>query len=366
METLWYWLIAVMIALYVLLDGFDLGAGIIHLRVARTDAERQQVIGSIGPVWGANEVWLLAAAGTLYFVFPALYAGGFSGFYLPLVIVLWLLIVRGISIEFRGHVESPVWAPLWDVLFSFSSALLAIFYGAALGNVVRGVPLDAQGYFFEPLWTNFRVGTDNGILDWYTLLVGLTAYLALAMHGALWVAARTQGPVHDRARSAAKGAWLGVLVFSLVISWVTFSVQPHVLESFRQRPYGWVLPLIAIGGLVDVRWLLRGQESSRSGAVFIASCVYLLGILASVVFGVYPYVLPSSTDPAFALTIRNASAAPYGLKVGLVWWVIGMALATGYFAFVYRLAFRRTAHASKSDTHYNRENRDSTTKINSA
>jgi len=348
METVWFCLIAVMLTVYVVLDGFDLGAGIVHLGVARTDAERCQVLSTIAPVWDGNEVWLLAAGGTLYFAFPALCASGFSGFYLPLMIVLWLLILRGISIEFRNHIDSPVWTPLWDVLFSFSSALLAIFYGAALGNVVRGVPLDSDGYFFEPLWTNFRVGSDNGILDWYTILVGLAAYFALTMHGALWVASRTQGLVRERARHAVKWAWVATGIFSLVITWATFRVQPHVLESFRDRPYGWILPLLAISGLVGVRWFLRENNSGR--AAFLCSCTYLLGMLTSVVFGVYPYVLPSSTNPAYALTIHNASAATYGLRIGLIWWTIGMILATGYFVFLYRLMFGRAAADSEPDT----------------
>src|SRR6266851_2242281 len=157
MGTVWYCLVALTLVFYVLLDGFDLGAGILHLVVARTGEERRQVLRSIGPVWDGNEVWLLATGGTLFFAFPALYASGFSGFYLPLMIVLWLLVLRGISIEFRNHVHSQVWTPFWDFVFCFSSLLLAIFYGAALGNVVRGVPLDARGYFFEPLWTNFRL-----------------------------------------------------------------------------------------------------------------------------------------------------------------------------------------------------------------
>src|SRR5277367_6789127 len=156
MGTIWFCLVAVMIAGYVVLDGFDIGVGILHLWLARTDDERRVLIRTIGPVWDGNEVWLLAAGGTLFFAFPALYAAGFSGFYLPLMIVLWLLMLRGISIEFRNHLAGPVWAPLWDVVFSGSSALLAIFYGAALGNVVRGVPLDGSGFFFVPLWTNFR------------------------------------------------------------------------------------------------------------------------------------------------------------------------------------------------------------------
>ncbi len=185
MGTIWFWLVAIMITIYVLLDGFDLGAGAIHLLAAKTDEERRQVLASIGPVWDGNEVWLLAAGGTLYFAFPALYASAFSGFYLPLMIVLWLLILRGASIEFRNHIQSAVWDPLWDFLFCTSSLLLAVFFGAALGNVVRGVPLDASGYFFEPLWTNFRLDDETGILDWYTILVGVLALLALMMHGGL-------------------------------------------------------------------------------------------------------------------------------------------------------------------------------------
>src|ERR1700693_2161534 len=195
METIWYCLVAVMIAVYVVLDGFDLGAGIVHLIVARTEGERRALLGSIGPVWDGNEVWLLAGGGTLYFAFPALYASSFSGFYLPLMMVLWLLILRGISIEFRNHIRSKVWDPLWDFVFCASSLLLSVFFGAALANVVRGVPLDASGYFFEALWTNFRLGEETGILDWYTILVGVLALLSLAMHGGVLGEMKNQGPV---------------------------------------------------------------------------------------------------------------------------------------------------------------------------
>src|SRR5216683_3263536 len=177
LETIWFCLVALMIAAYVVLDGYDIGAGIIHLFVAHSDDERRQVLQSIGPFWDGNEVWLIAGGGTLYFAFPALYAASFSGFYLPLMMVLWLLMLRGIAIEFRSHVESPVWQSLWDAGFGVSSALLAIFFGTALGNVVRGVPLDASGYFFLPLWTDFGISGDLGILDWYTLTTGLAAFM---------------------------------------------------------------------------------------------------------------------------------------------------------------------------------------------
>src|SRR3984893_1297795 len=202
LETIWFCLVALMIAAYVILDGYDLGAGMIHLFVARSDDERRQVLRSIGPFWDGNEVWLIASGGTLYFAFPALYAASFSGFYLPLTMVLWLLILRGISIEFRSHVESPVWRPLWDTVFGGSSTMLAIFFGVALGNVVRGVPLDGSGFFFLPLWTDFTVGNNVGVLDWYTLLIAAAAFLTLAEHGALWIAFKTAGELEQRARRA--------------------------------------------------------------------------------------------------------------------------------------------------------------------
>src|SRR5438105_3347924 len=179
MATMWFVLVGFMLTAYVILDGFDLGAGAIHLLVAKTDGERRMLLRAIGPVWDGNEVWLLAAGGTLYFAFPPLYASSFSGFYLPLMMVLWLLMLRAIGLEFRSHIDSPVWQGCFDVIFSVSSVLLAIFFGAALGNVIRGVPLGPDGYFVEPLWTTWTVGAHPGILDWYTVLTGVVALLTL-------------------------------------------------------------------------------------------------------------------------------------------------------------------------------------------
>src|SRR5580692_3019495 len=332
MGTMWFCLVAIMIAMYVLLDGFDLGAGAIHLLVAKTDAERRQVLASIGPVWDGNEVWLLATGGTLYFAFPALYASAFSVFYLPLMIVLWLLILRGASIEFRNHVKSAVWDPFWDFLFCASSLLLAVFFGAALANVVRGVPLDASGYFFEPLWTNFRLGEETGILDWYTILVGVLALLALAMHGGLWVQLKTTGAVSSRAGKLAGQVWWGVIILTALVTAVTSKVQPQVKENFTTWPVGSIFPLLAVSGIALVAFELRRRNERMA---FFASCAYLTGMLASVVFGVYPMVLPARNS-AYSLTVRNSKAGDYGLKIGLVWWILGIVLATVYSAYVYR------------------------------
>jgi cytochrome d ubiquinol oxidase subunit II len=353
MPTLWFCLVAAMLAVYVLLDGFDLGVGIIFLGVAHTEAERRTVLASIGPVRDANEVWLIAAGGTLFFAFPVLYASSFSGFYLPLTIVLWLLILRGISIEFRSHLRNPLWAPLWDLVFCGASVLLAIFYGVALGNVVRGVPLDATGYFFEALWTNFRFGKDAGILDWYTILVGFAAYFALAEHGALWVAHKTDGVLRDRARRMARMGWWGVAFFTLVVTVVTLRVQPQVMANLSAYPAGFVSPLLAVAGLASSAFFLRisrAPSPSRDLRAFLASSTYLAGMLASVAFGLYPYVLPARDTPSHSLSIYNASTTPHGLSLGLAWWPFALLLALAYFFFLYRGFAGKVTHDDSSDS----------------
>lgn len=329
MPTIWFCLVAVMIAVYVVLDGFDLGAGILHLFLAKNDGERRAVLATIGPVWDGNEVWLLAGGGTLYFAFPALYAAGFSGFYLPLMVVLWLLILRGVAVEFRNHLQSDIWGSIWDAVFCGASALLAVFFGAALGNVVRGVPLDASGYFFLPLWTDFSPGPHPGILDWYTVLVGVAAFLTLAEHGALWVAFKTEGAIEARARQAAARLWWGVVAIVIAITIASFAVQPHLAGSFRERPWGFMFPIVAIAGLIAMRM-------AAAVRAFLGSCVYITGMLTSVVFSVYPWVLPANSDPSLSLTVGNAAAPQYGLEIGLIWFLPGMALATAYFIYTYR------------------------------
>lgn len=334
METVWFCVVAVMIAMYVVLDGFDLGAGIVHMFVARTDEERRKVLRSIGPVWDGNEVWLLAGGGTLYFAFPSLYASSFSGFYLPLMMVLWLLIARGLAVELRNHLSTPTWTPIWDVAFSVSGILLAIFFGAALGNVIRGVPLDDKGVFFLPMWTNFGVTGDVGILDWYTVLIGVFAFATLMVHGALWLAHKNDGEINLRSLRIARGGWYLVALCTLAATYFTFRIQPQVPLNFATHPWGYVFPALAIIGLIGMRRGLHGWPSE--GRAFLASCLFIVGMLTSAVFGVYPNVLPAHADPKLSLTIYNASAPPYGLKVGLAWFIPGILLACGYTIFVYR------------------------------
>src|SRR5512134_2697212 len=202
MVELWFGLAALCMTAYVVLDGFDLGAGALHLLVARSDAERRQVLAAIGPFWDGNEVWLLAAGEALFVGFPRVLASGISGFYFAIFLVLWSLILRGVSIEFRSHVRDPVWRASWDFFFWLPSTLLPVFFGAALGNLLRGVPLDGDGWFSLALFTDFSAREPVGILDWYTVLVGVFALAALAAHGALFLSWKTDGPVQLRSRAA--------------------------------------------------------------------------------------------------------------------------------------------------------------------
>ncbi|HLY92038.1 MAG TPA: cytochrome d ubiquinol oxidase subunit II [Candidatus Angelobacter sp.] len=334
MLFIWFWLVAVMITAYVVLDGFDLGAGVLHLLAARTDAERRTVIRSIGPVWDGNEVWLLAGGGTLYFAFPLLYASGFSGFYLPLMIVLWLLILRGIGIELRMHLDSTVWRGFFDGCFGISSLLLTIFFGAALGNVIRGVPLNKDGYFFLPLWTNWRPGPEPGILDWYTVIAGLVALVALTIHGAHYLAVKTSGDLNLRARRIAARLWPVLLLLTVISLWATLSIRPEVLNNYRHYPVLFLIPVVVALSLAA---MLLYQRRGNEKAAFLASSAYLVFMLVGAAAAVYPNLLVSTTDPALNITVYNAAAANHSLSIGLIWWSFGMALALGYFVFVYRM-----------------------------
>jgi len=334
MEVLWFILVGFMLTMYVVLDGFDLGAGILAPFIAKEERERRTILRAIGPVWDGNEVWLIAAAATLFFTFPLLYASSFSGFYLPLMVVLWLLMVRGLSIELRGHIDQPMWGQFWDALFFLGSALLAIFLGAAVGNVVRGVALNETGHFFAPLWTDFNPrGAVPGILDPYTILIGLLAFATLTLHGANYLAHKTEETLQGRARRAGRVAWAAVLVLTGLATVVTFWLRPGMLARFGEHPVGLLCPALALGGLAAVALM---QRRGRDGWALIASGTYIAGMMTSTAFGLFPAILPA-VDPAYSLTIYNTASPRYGLVVGLVWWSIGMVLAAFYFILIYTL-----------------------------
>jgi len=334
MGSVWFWIVALMLATYVILDGFDLGVGAIYLWIARTEPERAQALRTIGPVWDGNEVWLVAAGGTLFFAFPLLYARALSGFYLPLMIVLWLLILRGISIELRSHFPDPIWGRFFDGVFCFASALLAIFLGVALGNVVRGVPIGSDGYFFLPLWTNFMPGPNPGILDWYTVLGGLLALSALALHGALYLTLKAEEGLEQGAIQFARKAWAATVVLTTIGVPATILAKPATLTSYVRHPVAFVFPLVAASCLVVVRLTLPRDTKLPS---FLASCGYLSSMFLGAAFGLFPVLLPSVGTQGSDLTVEQALSAPHTLHVGLIWWSAGSCLAVMYFSIVYWL-----------------------------
>ena len=329
---LWFWLVAVMIVGYVVLDGFDLGVGVLHLFLTRTEAEKQTALRAIGPVWDGNEVWLLAGGGTLYFAFPQLYASAFSGFYLPLMIVLWLLIARGITLELRNHLDLGVWRTLLDGIFGLSSTLLTIFFGAALANVIRGVPLQADGYFFLPLWTTWTPGTYPGILDWYTVIGGVVALVALTLHGSLWLTVKTSGDLEARARRIVTPLWLALLLLTIISLFATISVRYEALYNYFNYPFTFVIPVGVLASLAGILFFNLGQKPLRA---FLSSCFYLFFMLAGACWALYPTLLPATTGAQRNITLSTALTGTHALQVGFVWFGLGMTLAIGYISFVY-------------------------------
>jgi len=334
MGFIWFWVVAVMLVAYVVLDGFDLGVGILHPFLAHNEQDRQLMLRSIAPVWDGNEVWLLAGGGTLYFAFPLLYASAFSGFYLALMIVLWLLIMRGASIELRMQFDIGVWKSFFDGLFFFSSAVLAIFFGAALANVIRGVPLQTDGYFFLPLWTDWRIGSHPGILDWYTVIGGIVAFVALAEHGALYLAVKTEAGLQERARTLARRLWGVLFVVTLISLPATMIARADTLTNYRDYPMAFLVPVAVLLALFGVIGFSRKGADRKA---FACSCVYLTVMLVGAAIGLYPRLLPSTTGSQYDITIANALSGPHTLHVGLVWWAFGMCLAPVYFVIVYHM-----------------------------
>jgi len=343
---LWFGIVALMFTAYVVLDGYDLGAGALHLAVARNDRERRQVLAAIGPFWDASEVWLLAAGGALFVAFPRVLAAGLSGFYLAIFLVVWSLILRGIAIEFRSHVAEPLWRGFWDAVFAGASGLLAVLFGVALGNVIRGVPLDGEGWFSLTLFTTFQPRAPAGILDWYTVTTGVFALLVLAGHGALFLAWKTDGEVQGRTAGLARALYGAVAVGWPVLTWLTHLVNPGLLVVFPGRPLAWLGLALALAGLAAV---FIAPRRGRRLAAFLGSCAFVAGLLVATAVCLHPVLLRSLGDPALSLTAETGGSNPAGLRMALGWWVIGFPLAAVYFVVLFRIHRGRAVAAREGE-----------------
>lgn len=329
MVEIWFGLLSLAIIVYVVLDGWNIGAGALHYFLARTPEERRIIYQAMGPLWSWHEVWLIAAGGTLFVAFPRVLAISFAGFYLALFLVLWCLLLRGISVEFRNHVEDPLWRSGWDFAFEVSSVLLALLLGAAGGNVMRGVPLNAQQKFSMALFTDFGVRGNVGILDWYTISVAVFAFVSLCAHGATYVALKTEGVVNERSRRMSYRFWWVALLLLPAISAETWYVRPELFQGMVGRPIAWTGILLIFSGATSVIFP-RSGEARR----FFGSCALLAGLLGTAAASLFPSMLYSTYDPRLSITAHNGAAGEHGLRVALYWWPFALVLSAGYVLFV--------------------------------
>src|SRR4051794_10895667 len=333
MIAIWYAAVSFMLIVYIVLDGRNFGVGMLHWFVAKTPEERQQVIAAIGPLWTWHEVWLLGFGGTLIAIFPRLMASAFSGYYLALFLILWCLIGRGISIEVGGHINDRLWQGYWDFNFVLSNFLLAILFGAAAGNVARGVPVDAQGNFSMAFFTNFGVRGHVGLLDWYTVSIAILAVVMLGAHGAAYLTLKTDGAVHDRSEKRAKNLWIAVVPLLAVVLIESRIVRPDLPGRALFNPFLWIgLIVIAASAFT----LVTGLTSGRELRAFVGSNFLIVGLLASGAAAIFPVMLHSTLAPENSLTAYAVAAGPMSLRLASFWWPVGFALAIFYFVFISR------------------------------
>ena len=337
MITLWYTILSFMLLAFVVLEGFDIGAGMLQGIVAINDDQRRLVIAAIGPLWTWHEVWLLGFGGTFLMAFPTVMADMSAGFYLAVMLLIWCLIFRGVAMEVSGRISDPLWHTAWNFIFVASNIALAILIGAALGNIVRGVPLGADGKFALPFFTNFSPFGQVGILDWYTISGAVFALVLFAAHGANGLAHRTDGPVHDRSLALSRRLWWVVLTLLIVIAVETGFVRPNLITAIFFRPIGW---LGLIGVILGVLAIHAGLKRGDAWRALTGSTSLIAGLMIIGANGVFPMILRSTLAPQYSISAYHAAAAGNGLIIGLTWWPIALIFAAIYFVFTFRYYYQ--------------------------
>lgn len=323
LNTVWFILVGVLFTGYVILDGFDLGVGVLHLLVARKDEERRVFINAIGPVWDGNEVWLVTGGGALFAAFPAVYATVFSGFYLAFMALLCALIFRAVAIEFRSKHPSPRWRAFWDRSFAFGSLGSALLIGIAMGNIAWGVPIDARGEF---------AGSFFGLLRPYALLMGVTTVALFAMHGAIYLVLKTDGELQARLRARVNPLIIAFILCYVLLTLATLLYVPHVTEAFRREPWFFALVVPVVLAIANIpREVNRGREFFA----FLSSCAAMAGLMAIFGAGSYPYLVYSQPLPEHSLTAFNAASSHQTLGVMLTIALIGLPVVLAYSVSIY-------------------------------
>jgi cytochrome d ubiquinol oxidase subunit II len=332
-QVIWFILWGLLWAVYFMLDGFDLGVGILYRFLGRNEAEKSAIRRAIGPVWDGNEVWLLTAGGATFAAFPSAYASMFSFLYSALLIILFSLILRGVALEFRAKGESAAWGRSCDIALFLGSFLPALLFGVAFGNIFRGLPIDSQGYH----------GTLLGLLNPYCLWTGIFFVLLFMVHGALWLALKTTGKLEERALRCAQTVWYLELA-AAVIFLIWSGLSTKLEENYLRHPYWLVVPLLAVASLVFIGiWAVQ----KKTGAAFFASCASIVLVTFTGIIGLYPNLITSRLDPASSLTVFNSSSSPYTLQIMTIVAVIFVPIVIGYQVWVYRV-FRHKLESGES------------------
>jgi cytochrome d ubiquinol oxidase subunit II len=324
LQNIWFFLFFVLIAGYAILDGFDLGVGVLSL-FNRSDEERRIYVNAIAPVWDGNEVWLLTGGGALFAAFPPVYATVFSGFYLALMLVLLGLIARAVSMEFRGRIESAGWRRFWDGAFGVGSLLPALLFGVAVGNLLRGIPVDSTGEF---------AGTFLGLLNPFSLLVGVLGLVMFITHGAIYMALKSDGDLKARMLAVASKCWIAWVVLYIVATVYGFFEANYLFAGTLGNPLFWLFFLLLLGSLLSLPVQIKAGKAMAALVTSSISIISTIGIAAT---AMYPNLVPSSIDTAYSLTVAGHSSTQRTLMTMLVIALIGMPIVITYTIVIYRV-----------------------------
>ena len=323
LNTVWFALVGVLFTGYVILDGFDLGVGVLHLFAVKRDEERRVFLNAIGPVWDGNEVWLVTGGGALFAAFPAVYATVFSGFYLAFMALLCALIFRAVAIEFRSKHPSPRWRAFWDAGFAGGSLFSSLLIGVAMGNIAWGVPLDARGEF---------AGSFLGLLNPYALLMGVTTVALFAMHGAIYLVLKTEGELEARVRR-----WVNPLIITFILCYVMLTLAtllyvPHITGAFRREPWFFAIVIPVVLAIANIP---REVSHGREFRAFLSSVAAMAGLMVIFGLGMYPHLVYSHPLPEHSLTAFNAASSRKTLGIMLTIALLGIPVVLAYSASIY-------------------------------
>jgi len=335
LQTIWFGLWGLLWAVYFTLDGFDFGAGMLRPFVSRDEGDRGAALAAIGPVWNGNEVWLVTAGGATFAAFPGTYASMFSFLYLPMLLILFSLIVRGVSIEFRGKVDDPRWKATWDRALAVSSLTAPLVLGLGFGNIFQGLPIATDGYR----------GSFGMLFNGYGLLTAALFVALFLQHGALWLALRTEGGLSERSAKLAGRLWYAALIVAAAFL-AASAFATRLFVNYLDHPPLFALPALAVVALIAVKLLAK-----RELPAFLASCATIFLVVATGIVGLFPDLIPSSLDPAASLTIANSSSSQYTLRLMTIVAAIFVPIVVVYQALVYRFFRAKVAKNAEGDAH---------------